>query len=261
MKKLSVFVLICVCLSVFCGCQKKDASADDLNDPITDYDSVENVRVEGTGGPFTVKQKIFPYKNGGVAVLHVDNRTGSDCSVEITGRCKSLGGDVVKTERKQFRGFSKDDCNYFLFLCENAFDSFSYEISLLDDDTPGRSAYYSFGTDAWAEPQGNYLQQGLPVPEDFYFKIGVSSHMTCTAPERMFIDLSILTFDNTGSVENFDQYSGDLMTGDLQRFSSATSITEGEKYVLPDNMTGTLKRIVEIVRIQTVSEYARENSY
>ncbi len=260
MKKLSFILLIIVCLSSFSGCRKADEIPGITeDDPIAEYDSVEDVRVEGESGKFVVSKKLYVsddcnvaaldfgvgwVRKGKLAVLKVENRIGKDCSVEIKATYVKKDGSEVRKESKQLSGFSKDDVNWFFFLPGVDFDDITYEIRTLDDNAPGTSGYWTFGTVATA-----YAPDFEGADEDFIrLAPFFSSLMSCSAPEKLYVRTEMLYFDNEGKPVGLGMRTGEdkgVLSGQAGDFC----IEKDGKCFLPDNLTGELGCLVSIVKI------------
>ena len=204
MIKKIIMSLLCLCSLLLFGCSRNQESVSiSETDPIRNYDSVEKVRTEGEWGSFTVSKKLYvsdsdniPFfdlgrggwvNKGRLAVIKVDNNIGRDCSIGITVTyVRSDGSEVGKSE-KEFLGFSKDDSNYFFFQPEVDFDDITYEIRTLEDDTPGRSGYFTFGTVTTAEPHKLDERDTFEL-ELFGHAANLSSSMDCSSTEKICID-------------------------------------------------------------------------
>lgn len=271
MKRISLILILFILSMVFAGCVQKEENASITEaDPVTDYDSVEDVRIEGEKGLFTVSKKLYVsdcddiptfvfgqgwVNKGKLAVLKIDNHIGRDCSINIkVTYIKSDGSEVGKTE-KQFLGFSKDDSNYFFFQPEADFDDITYDIRTLEDDTPGRSGYFTFGTVAAAEP----YELGDPDPalaEVFGHPAMLSSSSTCSSPETLYVTTEMLYFDNEGNPICISFRTGGVK-GDLSTLSPDVCVEQDGKYVLPDNMKGELRCVVSIVKTMDQEQWEK----
>ena len=98
----------------------------------------------------------------------------------------------------------------------------------------------------------------MPIPEEEYYKAIIKSKMSCTSPESLAIRVVVLTFDNNGDVADITQYSGNNMNGELHIPIADGCVKENGKYILNDNLTGTLSRIVSIEKIYTSEEWNKE---
>ncbi len=252
-KTTAVKMIACLCALtlIFCGCADKDADfAED--DPITDYDSVENVRVEGVGGYFTVREKKYPFGNGSLAVLRVDNATGKNVSIQIDGTFEDSDGNAVRSETKRFLDFSANDSNYFFFDPGIAFDGFSYEIKLLESDARDFSACWSFNTHAHAERFDDGAQASPEYRDDAVFK----TTMKCAyPPESLNIDVCVLTFDNEGLPAYIVKAGRATVTTDLHTIAKDACELKDGKYVLPENLQGELRCVTSMGKIWSEAEW------
>ncbi len=270
MKKFSLFLVGIICLSVFSGCQKKnEISVITENDPIADYDSIEEVHIEGEKGTFKVSKKLYvsddvniPYfdlgrggwvNKGKLAVIKVDNHVGRDCSIGITITYIKSGGSEIGQSEKLFLGFSNNDSNYFFFQPETDFDDITYEIRTLEDDTPGRSGYFTFSTVAVAEP---FEMEDPALKELFGHTANLSSSMTCSSSETIYLSTETLYYDNEGKPICISSRSGENK-GVLSSMTPDICVEQDGKYVLPDNMKGDLRCVVSIVKTMDQEQWAK----
>ncbi len=98
----------------------------------------------------------------------------------------------------------------------------------------------------------------MPIPEEEYYKAIIKSKMSCTSPESLAIRVVVLTFDNNGDVADITPYSGNNMNGELHIPIANGCSKENGTYILNDNLTGTLRRIVSIEKIYTSEEWNKE---
>jgi len=265
MKKTTIVLTLCLFLSVFVGCAQKEQVMS-TDDPIEDYDTVEDVRVDGENGGFTVKTKLYksedyststnrktanPYVYcGDILVMKVENNIGRDCSIMIQGTYFKSDKTKIKTEDKRFFGFSENDSNYFFFKPSIDFDSFSYKLSLLEDDMPGLSKNWSFGTVATAKPSVTTNPEGVKNNAILNFS------EKCTSPETMYIKLEMLFFDNMGNPFLVTTYTGGA-NDNMGTIAEAVCVEKDGKYVLPDNLKGDLGCVISIVEILNQEQWEK----
>lgn len=242
-------LVFAVWLIVLCGCAAGNSDFAE-EDPITEYDSVQNVKVEGVGGHFTVREKKYTFGEGDLMILRADNATGKNCSIEIEGTYKKADGSAVKKETKEFRDFSADDSNYFFFDPGIPFDDFSYEITLLDADAMDLSGCWLFSTHAYADCFDG------SCPEEYKDDVIFKSTMSCRfPPENLNIDLEVLTFDNEGEPVNISRAGRAVVTSDLHTLANDLCEVSDGKYIIPERLRGDLRCVTSMIKIYTEAEW------
>lgn len=154
MKKTLVIVLTLVLtLTAFAGCSENgeelniysEASYDNESKFVPDEESKESATSESgvsgeeyvpLSGEFIVKDKKYTFEGNDLVLVSVENKTNKNYSVTITGTYLDKDGKAIKTETQTYDQYSAGFSNYFLFMPEMQFDSFTYEFKTQEAEGP-----------------------------------------------------------------------------------------------------------------------------
>ncbi len=271
MKK-RVVILAIILFCFLCGCDNQSQGVPEIKsrftyDPISNYDSIEEVKFDEEMGWITVKKIIFkdvPVTNvdptnygapllenkGDLVVLRIENNLGRSCSIEIKGNYWKNNETVIRTVSKEFVGLSADDCNYFFFQSDVDFSDFSYELRLLDKESELQTCYLLFGDITTAVPS----EMDPNIPEAFLNDAILKTKMKCNSSEELYFDIEILTFDNKGMPVCVNKYCGGQKQ-EIQGSVADACEKTGNEYKLPEYLTGELHSVVEIKEIMDREQF------
>ena len=149
MKKILLSVLILALgVSLLAGCSEEgessdlniysEASYDNESKFVPDEESKgnESSDEEAFTGEFVVKDKKYTFEGNDLVLVSVENKTNKNYSVTITGTYLDKDGKAIKTETQTYDQYSAGFSNYFLFMPEMQFESFTYEFKTQEAEGP-----------------------------------------------------------------------------------------------------------------------------
>lgn len=244
-----VVLLLCLAFSAY-GCRQKAKEIND-EDPITEYDDVDEIPVDALRGTITVKKKQLKYNELDVVILRIENQTEYDCNLTIDGNYKNTEGESIKGESYEFKGLCSGDSNYAVFYPAISFSDFSYKINVQKSEAGSYSKYLKFGA------TGSAVAPAAPPPDlpaylaDTVGMPTVRLQSNYSGTQQLYISAKIVIFDNKGEIVEIDNnYSGKATSGWIDRGIPIKCNKKGDEYILPDNLTGELAVIVALIEIK-----------
>ncbi len=226
-------------------------------DFIKDYDQVDSKQ------GFSIKGKRYSYKGcvmeqmapkvypaGEMLLLNVTNKTDTNYSATLTVTYLDENGEKIKTEKQTFKQFAAGLQKYFLFNPQNAYTSYTCELSLTEYtgeilanriSCAGITRVYETDSVIWTLCQKNNDFQKYPSI-NAQIKMELLPH-----PEFRYSKLFII-FDNTGEIYMIQKSGNEKAYAatepDDDYHTAKLYQTTEKKLVWPEELKGELKAIV-----------------
>ena len=135
-KHISVILMIFFMLLTLIGCNNADTSVDDttnddnssvlaFNDPIKDYDTVDETSAEG----FVIKAKKYVYGENNAVILSAENQSDKNYTVSINMTYYDDAGNEITQESQLYESFAANWQKYFAFDPGIPFSSYDFTVT------------------------------------------------------------------------------------------------------------------------------------
>ena len=160
---------------------------------------------------FAVEKTVCKYKDGNVAILHVENVTDIACTVTINVKYLGEDGNSRGTEQKKFEGFPGNWDNYFVFEPQKTFADIEYEIKATKFDGLPAARLFDCGNTISTTTTFGHVDKNGEFTIPFGDNVGKVKEVVCIT---FNIDDLMITgacnFNLDGTIVVFDAY-GELI--------------------------------------------------
>lgn len=268
MKKKWVWMLATMLLLLpLAGCQQDEPAAHgstetygSTENAITKYDNESVVPLEPSGAGMLVQEKKYDYKGKNVMILRVENQTGNDYSIRLTGHFLDEGGKEILSQNKTFEGFAAGYYNYFVFQPSVGFEDFSYTLNAVTYDDTTYAQYIQ--TDGEISVGiGKTMRDFTTLKRLDNNYVGVFAnfplHNTYTEPLHYAADFVL--FDKQGNIYIIDDQLQETLASPTTEkgkrsigiFTADILWTDKDDYELPKELQGKVAGIVAIRAVST----------